>query len=99
MRPVGSAGSVPRLGPLDRPKTAVIKQLRGFPLEHGITVPAGPVHLKRQNPSILEDAENLSSPRMRALLLELCDELIKLEEQIDASNRESAQFAKKENDC
>jgi transposase len=52
-------------------KTAVINQLRGFLLEHGITVAAGPAHLKRQIPSILEDAENLLSPRMRMLLLEL----------------------------
>lgn len=35
-------------------KTGVINQLRGFLLEHEITVPAGPAHLKRQIPSILE---------------------------------------------
>ena len=80
-------------------KTAVINQLRSFLLEHGITVPVGPAHLKRQIPSILEDAENLLSPRMRALLLELRDEWIKLEEQIDASNREFAQFAEKDDSC
>jgi transposase len=80
-------------------KTAVINQLRGFLLEHGITVPAGPAHLKRQIPSILEDAENLLSPRMRTLLLELRDEWIRLEEQIDASNREFAEFARKEDGC
>lgn len=80
-------------------KTAVINQLRGFLLEHGITVPAGPAHLKRQIPSILEDAENLLSPRMRMLLLELRDEWIKLEEQINSSNQELAQFAKNEDGC
>jgi transposase len=76
-------------------KTAVINQLRGFLLEHGITVPAGPAHLKRQIPSILEDAENLLSPRMRTLLLELRDEWTKLDEQIDTANREFAEVAKK----
>lgn len=80
-------------------KTAVINQLRGFLLEHGITVPAGPAHLKRQIPSILGDAENLLSSRMRMLLLELRDEWVKLEEQIDASNRELADFAKNEDGC
>ena len=80
-------------------KTAVINQLRGFLLEHGITVPAGPAHLKRQIPSILEDAENLLSPRMRTLLLELRDEWATLEEQIDSSNRELALFAKTEDGC
>ena len=80
-------------------KTAVINQLRGFLLEHGITVRVGPAHLKRQIPSILEDADNLLSPRMRALVLELRDEWVRLEEQIDASTRELAMFAKNEDDC
>jgi transposase len=80
-------------------KTAVINQLRGFLLERGITVPAGPAHLKRQIPSILEDSENLLSPRMRMLLWELRDEWLKLEQQIDASNQELAQFARKEDGC
>ena len=80
-------------------KTAVINQLRGFLLEHGITVAAGPAHLKRQIPSILEDAENLLSPRMRTLLLELRNEWAKLEEQIDTANREFAEVAKKDAAC
>jgi len=77
----------------------VINQLRGFLLEHGITVAAGPAHLKRQIPSILEDAENLLSPRMRTLLLELRDEWAKLEEQIDTANREFAEVAKEDDGC
>ena len=80
-------------------KTAVINQLRGFLLEHGITVVTGPAHLKRQIPSILEDADNLLSPRMRTLLLELRDEWVKLEEQIDAVNRELAEVANKDDGC
>ena len=77
-------------------RTAVINQIRGFLLEHGIAVTAGPAHLKRQMPSILEDANNLLSPRMRALLTELRYEWEKLEEQIEATNQELAEFAKKE---
>lgn len=80
-------------------KTAVINQLRGFLLEHGITVRTGPAHLKRQIPAILQDADNLLSPRIRTLLLELRDEWSKLEEQIDAANREFAQVAKMEDAC
>ena len=80
-------------------RTAVINQIRGFMLEHGITVPTGPAHLKRQLPTILEDAQNLLSTRMRALLSELRVEWEKLEEQIDAMNREFAQFAAKEEGC
>ena len=42
-------------------RTAVINQIRGLLLEHGITVSTGPAHLKKQMPLILEDAENLLS--------------------------------------
>jgi|SRR5271165_3416617 len=80
-------------------RTAVINQIRGFLLEHGITVAVGPAHLKRQLPSILEDADNLLSSRMRALLIELRDEWDKLEEQIERVNREFAQAAKKDESC
>jgi transposase len=80
-------------------RTAVINQLRGFLLEHGITVPVGPAYLKKQISTILEDADNLLSPRMRMLLMELRSEWEKLEEQIDAINRELAEVAKKEDGC
>jgi transposase len=80
-------------------RTAVINQIRGFLLEHGITVAVGPAHLKRQIPFILEDADNLLSPRMRALLIELRDEWEKLETQIENIDREFAQAVKKEESC
>jgi transposase len=80
-------------------RTAVINQLRGFLLEHGITVATGPAHLSKQIPSILEDADNLLSPRMRTLMMELRSEWKKLEEQIDAINRELAESAKKQDSC
>jgi transposase len=80
-------------------RTAVINQIRGFLLEHGITVAVGPAHLKRQLPSILEDADNLLSSRLRALLIELRDEWDTLEEQIERVNREFAQAAKKNESC
>jgi transposase len=77
-------------------RTAVINQIRGFLLEHGITVSTGPAHLKRQLPLILEDAENLLSPRMRLLVAELRSELDTLEEQIDGVSKELAERAKQE---
>jgi transposase len=77
-------------------RTAVINQIRAFLLEHGITIAVGPAHLKRQIPSILEDADNLLSPRMRALLVELRDEWEKLEMQIEEIDREFSQAVKKE---
>ena len=44
-------------------KAAVINRLRGSLLEHGITVAAGPAHLKRQIPSILEDYDRTNKSR------------------------------------
>jgi transposase len=80
-------------------RTAVINQIRGFLLEHGITIAVGPAHLKRQIPFILEDADNLLSPRMRELLIELRDEWEKLETQIEKIDREFAQAVKTEENC
>jgi len=80
-------------------RNAVINQIRGFLLEHGITVAVGPAHLKRQLPSILEDADNSLSSRMRALLIEIRDEWEKLEKQIEQVDQEFAQIAKKEGNC
>lgn len=80
-------------------RTDVINQLRGFLLEHGLTIAPGPAHLKRQLPSILEDAENLLSARMRTLLIDLRDEWQKLDDQIEATNRELAQSAKNDDGC
>jgi transposase len=77
-------------------RTAVINQIRGFLLEHGLAVATGSAHLQRQIPSILEDAENLLSPRMRLLLMELRHEWEKLEEQIEQVSHELAESAKKE---
>jgi len=81
-------------------RTAVINQLRA-------RLSAGAWHHREHrprapeatDPSILEDADNLLSARMRTLLTELREEWEKLEEQIDATNQELAQSAKKEDGC
>ena len=49
-------------------RTAVINQIRGFLLERGITFAQGPANLRRNMPSLLEDAEQNLTPRMRRLL-------------------------------
>jgi transposase len=45
-------------------RTAVINQLRGFLLEHGIPVRQGPRFLWRQLPQILATRTDVLSPRM-----------------------------------
>src|SRR5947209_975116 len=49
-------------------RTAVINQTRGFLLERGISFPTGPAHLRKQMASILEDADQNLTPRLRSLL-------------------------------
>ena len=52
-------------------RTAFINQIRGFLLERGITFAQGPANLRRHLPSLLEDADQDITPRMRTLLAHL----------------------------
>jgi transposase len=76
-------------------RTAVINQIRGFLQEHGITVAAGPAHLKRQIPALLEDVDNLLSP-MRGAPCRASTRVEKLEELIQEVDHEFAEAAKRE---
>src|SRR5512140_1528645 len=49
-------------------RTAVINQIRGFLLERGISFAQGPANLRRRMPSLLEDAEQNLTPRLRNLV-------------------------------
>jgi transposase len=60
-------------------RTAPIKQIRGFLLECGITFPKGPANLRNPMPTILEDAEQNITPRVRRLLADLWREWKQLE--------------------
>lgn len=64
-------------------RTAVVNQMRALLLEHGITVGVGRERFARQMPSILEDAENDLSVRMRALLQRLRERWLGLDAEID----------------
>jgi transposase len=55
-------------------RTAVINQIRGFLLERGIVFAQGPASLRREMPSLLEDAGQNLTPRLRRLLADLWEE-------------------------
>jgi len=38
-------------------RTALINEIRGFLLERGITFAAQPIHLRKNLPTVIEDAE------------------------------------------
>jgi transposase len=52
-------------------RTSLINEIRGFLLERGITFAAKPIHLRKNLPLVMEDAEPNLSPRMRWLLQRL----------------------------
>jgi len=60
-------------------RTALINEIRGFLLERGITFAAGPMHLRQHLPTVLEDAEQNLSPRLRWLLDRLGQEWKQIE--------------------
>jgi transposase len=64
-------------------RTEVINQLRGFLLERGITFNRGPMSLRKEMPSLLEDAEQNLTPSLRRLLDHLWQEWQSLDEQVE----------------
>jgi transposase len=64
-------------------RTEVINQIRGFLLERGITFNRGPLNLRKELPSLLEDAEQQLTPSLRRLLDHLWREWQYLDRQID----------------
>jgi transposase len=69
-------------------RTAVMNQVRAFLLERGIVFRKGPATLRREMPSILENADHQLSGRMRGLLALLWHEWKELEAQIAALSGE-----------
>ena len=55
-------------------RTALINEIRGFLLERGITFPVQPIHLRKNLPTVVEDAEQNLTPRLRWLLDRLWQE-------------------------
>ena len=53
---------------LMRRRSVLINEIRGFLLERGITFAAQPIHLRKNLPIVIEDAEQNLSPRLRWLL-------------------------------
>jgi transposase len=80
-------------------RTAVINQVRGFLLEHGITVRAGPPALRRALPEILADQRGALSPGMAQLLLGLDGDWRRLDERIGEVTRTIEEIAKRDEGC
>jgi len=80
-------------------RTAVINQIRGFLLERGITFAKGPANLRRQMPSILEDAGQNLTGRMRNLLTHLWQEWKSLNSDVEGVSQEIDGIADQDAAC
>ena len=69
-------------------RTALINQIRGFLLERGITFAADPIHLRKNLPAVIEDAEQNLSSRLRLLLERLWQEWKQVEIEVKAITEE-----------
>jgi transposase len=74
-------------------RTAVINQMRAFLLERGITVPTGRTIFAGRIGTVLEDAENGVSTRMRELLHRLRQRWLLLDSEIEHLTKDLQQLA------
>jgi transposase len=80
-------------------RTAVINQIQGFLLEHGIAVRQGPRPLRQTLPDILAKRTDALSPRMVRLVEDLMDDWHRLDARIDAVTMEIKVVAEADQDC
>lgn len=81
-------------------RTALINQMRGFILEHGVTVRQGPAALKQALAHLLNDTEEAAfSPGMRGVLRGLAADWSRLDERVDEVTNLIEEEAKGDVDC
>jgi len=80
-------------------RTAVINQLRGFLLEHGIAVRQGYRFLRQQLPQILATRTDVLSPRMVRIIGDLIEDWARLDERIERVTDEIEGLARTDVNC
>lgn len=80
-------------------RTAVINQLRGFLLEHGIAVRQGHRFLRQQLPQILATRADVLSPRMIRIIGDLVGDWAYLDERITRVTNEIEGLARNDVSC
>jgi transposase len=80
-------------------RTALINQIRGFLLERGIVFAKGPANLRKQMPSLLEDADQNLSFRLRKLLDHLWQEWKILDSDIECVSQDIEAIASEDAAC
>jgi len=80
-------------------RTAVINQVRGFLLEHGIAVRQGPRSLRQQLPQILATRTEVLSPRMLRIIGDIVDDWRYLDDRIERVTDEIEGLARTDVNC
>src|SRR5579863_8919597 len=80
-------------------RTAVINQIRGFLLEHGIAVRQGPRSLRQQLPQILATRTDVLSPRMLRIIGDIVDDWRYLDDRIERVTDEIEGLARTDVNC
>ena len=80
-------------------RTALINEIRGFLLERGITFAAQPIHLRKNLPGVIEDAEQNLSPRLRWLLDRMWQEWKQIETNVEGVTDEIERISNDDARC
>ncbi len=80
-------------------RTAQANQIRGLLMEYGIIIPKGIKCIRKNLPDILEDGENVLTVIFREQLSALYDEMVHLDERVDALERSLKTICKQNEDC
>jgi transposase len=80
-------------------RTALINEIRGFLLERGITFAAQPIHLRKNLPAVIEDAEQNLTSHLRWLLNRLWQEWNQTEIEIKAMTEEIERISNEDARC
>jgi len=80
-------------------RTAQANQIRGLLMEYGIIIPKGISYVRKEIPGILENAENELTLLFRALLKDLYDEMVHLDERVERLEDELKITCRNNADC
>jgi len=80
-------------------RTALINEIRGFLLERGITFRTQPIHLRKNLPNVVEDAQQNLSPRLRWLLDQLWQEWKQMEIDVKTITDEIERLGQEDERC
>src|SRR5215469_5554601 len=80
-------------------RTALINEIRGFLLDRGIIFAARPIRLRENLPSVIEDAEQNLTPRLRWLLQQMWQEWKQIEIDIEAITDEIERISNDDARC